>query len=79
MALRARNASPGLTCQFSRLWTPRVRATDLDQGPHLRRGVRAGSLRASEPRTRDKTRGRKKDADVQNRTDLHIEIFMLLK
>ena len=43
-----------------RLWTPRARATDLGQGPHLSRGVRAGSLRASEPRAREKTRGRKK-------------------
>ena len=30
-----------------------ARATDLGQGPHLRRGVRAGSLRAPEPRARD--------------------------
>ena len=42
-----------------RLWTPRARATDLGQGPNLRRGVRAGSLRATEPRAREKTRGRK--------------------
>ena len=43
-----------------RLWTPRARATDIGQGPHLRRGVPAGSLRATEPRARGKTRGRKR-------------------
>ena len=42
------------------LWTPRARVTDLGQGPNLRRGVRAGSLRATEPRTREKTRARKR-------------------
>ena len=50
---------------YLRLKTPRPRATDLGQGPHLRRGVRAGSLCALEPRAREKTRGRKrKNAQV---------------
>ena len=40
--------------------THRARATDLGQGPNLRRGVRAGSLRATKPRAREKTRGRKR-------------------
>ena len=35
----------GMTaCRYLRLWTPRARATDLGQGPHLCRGVRAGPL-----------------------------------
>ena len=39
---------------------------DLGQGPHLRHGVRAGYLRAPEPRAREKTRGwKKKNDDVQ--------------
>ena len=37
---------------------PRARDTDLGQSPHLRRGVRGGSLRAPEPRAREQTRGR---------------------
>ena len=48
-----------------RLRTPKGRATDLDQGPHLRRGVRAGSLRALEPRARKRPAvGRGKNADM---------------
>ena len=43
-----------------RLWTPRARATDVGQGPHLRRGVPAGSLRAMEPRAREKPRDQKR-------------------
>ena len=42
------------------LWTPRARATDLGQGPDLLRGIRAGSMRATEPRAWEKTRGRKR-------------------
>ena len=45
---------------YLRLWTPRARATDLGQGRHLRRGVRAGSLHAPEPRARETTLGRKR-------------------
>ena len=37
-------------CQFSQLRTPRARAADLGQGPHLHRGVHAGLLRAPQPR-----------------------------
>ena len=33
-----------LLANFLDFWTPRARATDLGQGPHLRRGLRAGSL-----------------------------------
>ena len=33
--------------------TPRARATDVDQATNVRLGVRAGSLRASEPRARE--------------------------
>ena len=52
---------------------PRVRATDLGQGPNLRRGVRAGSLRATEPRAREKTRGRKrKKIRSTKKTHLYI-------
>ena len=51
MALRSRNASP---------WGPSARAPDVGQGPHLCRGVPAGSLCATEPRAREKTRGRKR-------------------
>ena len=46
---------------YLRLSTPRARATDPGQGSHLHHGVRAGSLRAPEPRTREKTRGRKRN------------------
>ena len=34
--------------------TPRARATELGQGPNLRRGFRAGSPHAPEPRAREK-------------------------
>ena len=39
---------PVVICQNSRLRRPRARTTDLGRGPHLRRGVHAGSLRASQ-------------------------------
>ena len=69
MALRARNASRGCL----RLRTPRTRATDLGRGPRLRRGVRAGSLRAPEPRAREKTRGRRrKKCRCAKKTHLYI-------
>ena len=55
-----------------RLWTPRARATDLGQGPHLRRGVRAGSLCAPEPRAREKTRGRKRKSAESRCAKKHI-------
>ena len=42
------------------LWTPRARARGPRPGPKLARGVRAGSLRATEPRAREETRGRKR-------------------
>ena len=71
MALRARNASP------------RGRATLNTQstchgprpGPKLAHGVRAGSLRATEPRARGKTRGRKrKKCRRAKRTHLYIHV-----
>ena len=59
------------------LWTPRARATDIGQGPHLRRGVWAGSLRASEPSAREKTRGQKrKKCRRANKTHLYILIVI---
>ena len=61
------NASPWLLSTL----TPRACATDLGQGPHVRRGVRACSLRVQEPRAKEQTRGRKrKNADVHNNSIL---------
>ena len=57
------------------LWTPRARATDLGQGPNLRHGDRAGSLRATDPRAREKTRGQKmKKCRCAKKTRLYIVI-----
>ena len=56
-------------------WTPRARATGVGQGPHLRRGVPAGSLRAMEPIARETTRGRKrKKCRCAKKTHWHIVI-----
>ena len=55
-------------------WTPRTRATDLGQGPNLRRGVRAGSLRATESTAREKTRGWKRKKCRSAKTHLYIVI-----
>ena len=52
-------SGPVITCQISRLGTPRARATEPDRDPHLRRGVQAGLLRAPQPRAREKTSCRK--------------------
>ena len=38
---------------------------DLGQGPNQRRGIRGGSLRATEPRPRETTRGRKRKKSAQ--------------
>ena len=44
-------------------------------GPHLRRGVRAGSLRAPEPRAREKTLDRKrKKMPMCKKTHLYMVI-----
>ena len=60
---------------YLRLWTPRAHATDRGQGPDLRRGVRAGSLRVPKPRAREKIRGRKrKKCRCPKKTHLHIII-----
>ena len=56
MALRARNPSPrGLA-----ILNPQSTCHGPRPGPKLARGVRAGSLRATEPRAREKTLGRKR-------------------
>ena len=56
MALRARNPSPwGLATL-----TPQSTCHGPRPRPKLARGVRAGSLRATEPRAREKSRGRKR-------------------
>ena len=61
-----------------RLWTPRARAADVGQGPHLRPGVPAGSLRATEPRAREKARGRKrKKCRWAKKTHLYIVISVI--
>ena len=58
---------------YLRLWTPRARATDLGQGPHLRYNVRASSLRAPEPRAREKTHDRKgKKCRCANKTNVYL-------
>ena len=61
------------------LWTLRARAMDLDQGPNLRRGLRARSLRATEPRARETTRGRKrkKCRRAKKNTFIHSNIRFL--
>ena len=69
----------GFTCSESLpvgTWhfEPRARATDLGQGPNLT-PLRAGSLRATEPRARDKTRARKrKKIRSAKKTHLYIVI-----
>ena len=47
-------------CQIARLRTPRARATEADQDPHLRLPgrVHAGPLRAPQPRAWETARGR---------------------
>ena len=51
---------------YLRLRNSRARATDLGQGPHLHRDVRAGSLRAPcREHEKRPAAGREKHADVQ--------------
>ena len=58
--------------------TPRARATDVGQGPHLRPGVPAGSLRATEPEAREKTRGRKtKKCRSASKANLYIVVSVV--
>ena len=52
--------------------TPRARTTDLGQGPHLRRGVRAGFLLAPEPKARETTRRRKRKKWRRTKTNPFI-------
>ena len=56
MALRARNASPGGRATLN----PQSTCHGPRPGPKLAYWVRAGSLCATEPRARGKTRGRKR-------------------
>ena len=61
---------------YLRLRTPRARATDLGQGPHLRRGVRTVSQHAPDTRAREKTRGRKRTKyRCGQKTHLYILIY----
>ena len=71
MALRARNHSTwGLVTM-----NPQSTRYGPRSGLNLRRGVRAGSLRATEPRAREKTRGRKrKMSKCQKNTFIHSNI-----
>ena len=56
MALCAQNQSPWGLATLN----PQSTCHGPRAGPNLRRGVRAGSLRATEPTAREKTRGRKR-------------------
>ena len=56
MALRARNPSPSGLATLN----PQSTCHGPRPGPKLAYGVRAGSLHATEPRARGKTRGRKR-------------------
>ena len=69
MALRAQNPSPsGLATS-----NPQSTCHGPLHGPKLACGVRAGSLRATEPRARGKTRGRKrKKCRTAKKTHLYI-------
>ena len=58
MALRARNPSPKGTCHLEP--PEHVPPAGHRPGPTLAPSVRGGSLRATEPRAREKTRGRKR-------------------
>ena len=55
MTLRFRNASPMGRATLN----PQSSCHEPRPGPELAHGVRAGSLRATEPRAREKTRGKK--------------------
>ena len=59
------------------LKTPRARATDLGQGPHLCPGVPAGSPRAAEPREREKTRGRKRKNAEGPKTPIYTYMVVI--
>ena len=69
MALRVRNPSPGGIATLN----PQSTCHGPRPGPKLACGVRAGSLRATEPRARGKTRGRKrKKCRTAKKTHLYI-------
>ena len=67
---------PVVTCRFSGLCAPRSRATDLGQGPHLRRDVRADSLRAPAPRAREKTHRQKRKMTMCKKKHLHMVFYI---
>ena len=60
------------------LWlrAPRARSTNLEQGPGLRRGVRAGSLNAPTP-IREKNHGRKREKCrcAKTNTSIHGNVY----
>ena len=58
-----------------RLWTPRARATDLAQAPHLRRGVRVGFLRAAESTRKDPRPEEKQMSICKKNTFIHIATY----
>ena len=69
MALRDRNASP----RGSPTLNPQSTCHGPQPGPKRPHGVRAGSLFATEPRTREKTRSRKrKNAERPNNTSIYM-------
>ena len=73
MALRARNPSPsGLATLNSQNTCHGPRS-----GSKLACGVRAGSLRATEPRTRGKTRGRKRKKCRRAKKHIYILVYIL--
>ena len=76
MAVRARNPSPWGRATLNPQ-SPRARATDIGHGPQLRPGVPAGSLDATEPRAREKTRGgKRKKIPLAQKIHLYIEIYI---
>ena len=73
MALRARNASPRGRATLN----PQSTCHGPRPGPNLAHGVRAGSLRATERRAQEKTRGRKRRKC--RRAKKHIYTYRLVQ
>ena len=72
MALRARNPCPSGLATLD----PQSTCHEPRPGPKLACGVRAGSLRATEPRARGKTRGRKrKKCRWAKKTHLYMYVY----
>ena len=70
MALRARNASPWSLATLN----PQSTCHGPRPGPYLRRGVRAGPLRAPEPRAREKSHGRKRKKTKVQRKHIYYNM-----